>query len=288
MSAPDITIIGTGGLGQLLTRALSKTSFRIKSVYNRTGDKAENLATHLGIPKSGTFPKDINELGDLVFITVSDQAIKEVAERLQTLGDDFGNRIIAHCSGNESADLLELLQLKGALTASFHPLQTFTEQSSPSDFKGIYFSLQGDNEAFPTLRNVARELGAQSIELTDGQKSQLHAAAVFASNYLVTLLDAAFDISSSEGLPREVARKTLMPLVRTTLQNIERQEVGDALSGPIKRGDMQTVEQHLQLLKGHDDLHQLYRMMGKKTVELARRSQKIDDATARKILDLLE
>lgn len=288
MRSPEITIIGTGGLGQALAKALQEANFKIKSIFNRTGAKANNLAADLDISISGTFAQNIDQLGELIFIAVSDESIAEVAHRLATLGDDFSGRIVVHCSGNESAELLENVEEQGALTASFHPLQTFTAQSPVSDFQHIFFSLQGDNAAFSKLRQIAQALGAKTIEVTAGQKSHLHAAAVMASNYLNTLLNAAVDMASVDGLDVEVIKKALLPLVKTTLQNIEHQPFEDVLSGPIKRGDLQTVKSHLELLKGQPDLHRLYRVLGERTVEMARKSQKIDEETARKMFELLE
>lgn len=288
MPSPEVTIIGVGGLGQSLARALSKANISVKSLFNRTTDKAQNLAADLDTSIAGSFPENINQLGNFIFITVTDNAIKEIVNRLSTLSDDFRDRIVVHCSGNESAELLGDLKSKGAATASFHPLQTFTDQSNPATFENIFFSLQGDESAFPDLKHIAQKLGAQTLEVNAEQKSHLHAAAVLASNYLNTLLNASVETASLSGLPSNKAKQALLPLVKTTLQNIEHQSFEEALSGPIKRGDVATVEKHLKLLQGQPDLLNLYRELGYKTVRLAQRSQSIDDATAEKMLNLLE
>ncbi len=288
MPAPEITIIGVGGLGNSLVRALSAAEIPIKSIFNRTADKAQNLADELDISISGSFPSDDYELGNLIFITVSDSAINNIAQRLAVILEDFNNKIFVHCSGNESASLLKGLKSKGGSIACLHPLQTFTKQSSASDFEDIYFSLQGDTSAFPQLKEIAQKLGADTLEVTEDQKSHLHAAAVMASNYLNTLLDAAVETAAVSDLAPEEAKKALMPLVKTTLQNIEVQSFEEALSGPIKRGDIPTVKHHLDLLKSQPELLTLYRILGLRTVKIARKNQRIDQDTARKLLNILE
>lgn len=288
MSLPNISIIGAGALGSILTRALMSQDVTLKSVFNRTESKAKDLADELAVSSFGTFPESISELGALTFLTVPDSAIKGVAQRLSKLKGDLENFTFVHCSGNESAEVLQPLKLQGATIASFHPLQTFTAHSRTSDFKGIYFSLQGDVEAFPRLRLVAKKLGAQILEVTKDQKSHLHAAAVLASNYLTTLLDTSVKVAARGGLSDEKVKNALLPLVETTLQNASQQSFIDALSGPIKRGDIRTVEKHLELLDGSPELKQVYCVLGLRTVELAEASGSLEGTVAEKMRKIVQ
>ncbi len=288
MPTPEITIIGVGGLGHSLVSALSDADIAIKSIFNRTPDKAQKLAQALDVEIAGSFPTDISELGNLIFITVSDSAIESTANQLAEIADDYSAKTIVHCSGNESASLLKELKSKGGSVASFHPLQTFTDDSGSSDFEDIYFSLQGDKLTFPLLTQIAQKLEAHTIEVTEGQKSSLHAAAVIASNYLNTLLNAAVETASDSILTRDQAKKALMPLIKTTLQNIEEKSFEKALSGPIKRGDLQTVRHHLDLLEDKPELLTLYRILGQRTITLAKRAKDIDQDTAHKLSKMLE
>lgn len=288
MSLPNISIIGAGALGSILTRALMSQDVTLKSVFNRTESKAKDLADELAVSSFGTFPESISELGALTFLTVPDSAIIGVAQRLSKLKGDLENFTFVHCSGNESAEVLQPLKLQGATIASFHPLQTFTAYSRTSDFKGIYFSLQGDVEAFPRLRLVAKKLGAQILEVTKDQKSHLHAAAVLASNYLTTLLDTSVKVAARGGLSDEKVKNALLPLVETTLQNASQQSFIDALSGPIKRGDIRTVEKHLELLDGSPELKQVYCVLGLRTVELAEASGSLEGTVAEKMRKIVQ
>jgi len=288
MERAEVTIIGLGGLGSTLAKALSAHNIPVKSVFNRSTGKAKKLADQLGISVAADFPGKLSQLGDIIFITVSDQAIAQVADRLAALSNNFEGRLCAHCSGNATADLLNPLQKKGAATASFHPLQTFTPQSGPEFFNGIYFSLQGDEQAFTKLQDIAKRLEAETFEITSEQKSHLHAAAVLASNYLNTLLDTAVEVGSLSGLPRSQVQKALLPLIKTSLKNREDRSFADTLTGPIKRGDVQTVKTHVTLLKDQPGLYRLYCVLGNRTIELAESSGSLDQATADKLRHILE
>ncbi|TYP95374.1 putative oxidoreductase, contains short-chain dehydrogenase (SDR) and DUF2520 domains [Fodinibius salinus] len=283
MSLPDTTVIGTGRLGSALVRAFYDKDISIKSVFNRTVEKARGLSNKFEISIVSTFPSSVNELGKLVFLTVADQAIEDTAQQLAELGSDFSNHIIVHCSGNQSAEVLKPLKEKGAVIASFHPLQTFTGESAEGRLEGISFSLQGDNDAFNALKDVAQKLDAETLEVTPQQKSDLHAAAVLASNYLTALLDASVQTASLSGLSKIQAKKALMPLIQTAVQNIDEGSFEGALTGPIQRGDIGTVKQHLELLEGHSELVDLYITMGKRTVNLAERSGSLKETKANKL-----
>lgn len=288
MPSPEITIIGVGGLGHSLAKAFLAASIPIKSIFNRTQEKAKNLALDLKVDTWGSLPSSDSELGDLIFITVSDSAIAKVARQLADVSEDLTHKTIVHCSGNESATILQPLKEKGGYIASFHPLQTFTMHSKPLDYQDIYFSLQGDKNAFPQLNEIARKLDAHTLEVTEEQKSHLHAAAVIASNYLNTLLDTAVDTATASGLSQEKAKEALFPLVKTSLKNIESQSFEKALTGPIKRGDLETVKDHLHLLNDEPELLAIYKTLGQRTVTLARKSQNISSNTAKKLNHLLK
>ncbi len=286
MNLPETTIIGTGGLGDSLARSFRANDIPIKSLFNRTVSKARDLADELEVSISNSFPASAEELGSLVFITVPDRAIQPVASKLAELFDDFSDHIFVHCSGNESADLLKSLSEKGAVVASFHPLQTFTRESTPDDFNGIYFSLQGDRQAFPILEAIAQKMGAHVFEIDKEQKSHLHAGAVMVSNYLNTLLQSAVDTATLSGLAEDQVKKALLPLVRQSLQNISTSSFPDALTGPIKRGDVSTVKRHLELLADQDKLRELYILMGRHTVDIAQDSGAIDGTAAEKLRNI--
>lgn len=287
MNLPETSIIGAGGLGTVLAKTFFERNIPVKSVFNRTEKKARELGKSIEIKLLGAFPTVLDELGELIFITVSDDTIEEVSRRLSKLDGDFNACTFVHCSGIQSADSLQPLKSKGATVASFHPLQTFTSHTQPDDFKDIYFSMQGDEEAFPLLKKVAKQLGAEIFEVTKEQKSHLHTAATMVSNYLTTLLDASVKAGSHGGLTNEQVKKGLLPLIRTTLKNNEIHSSAEALTGPIKRGDTDTIEKHLTLLDDKPELRDLYCVLGLHTVQLADSLGHLDEPVIEKMRKIL-
>lgn len=272
---PEITTIGTGALGTTLARALHKNGYFIKSVFNRTVSEAEKLAGQLGAELTGSFPASVEETGALVFIAISDDAIREAAFKLSDKIVDFSGKTVVHCSGNETSAILDPLKKRKAITAAFHPLQTFHKNSGPDSFSDIYISLEGDEKAVHLLSGIADRLGSKALPITPGAKPYLHAAAVMASNYLVALMEAAGEISELGGIEQQQARKALMPLAKTALENTSASDLSAVLSGPVARGDVSTVEKHLKLLEHNPELLSLYKTLGLQTLKLARKNNRL-------------
>lgn len=286
MDQPEVSIIGLGALGTTLSQALIEKGIKVKSIFNRTSEKAHSTARRLDIGIAGDFPSGIDELGEVIFITVSDGAITEIADKLKKLSGNMMEHTFVHCSGSESAELISPLRKVGGTVASFHPLQTFTSSSSTDDFRNIFFSLQGDEQAFDLLRQIANSLGAQLMEVTASQKSHLHIAGVMASNYLHTLLQVSVSSAEISGLSAEDIKKALLPLVQTTLDNAKVSSFEAALSGPIKRGDIPTVKKHLDILKDNPELLEVYKILGKRTVDMAGNAGHLNKDTAISLYNL--
>jgi predicted short-subunit dehydrogenase-like oxidoreductase (DUF2520 family) len=287
MQLPETTIIGLGRLGTTLFQALRCHNIPVKSIFNRSEQKARVVAEDTYIRHTSSFPDSSEQLGDLIFITVSDGAIAQVAEKIADLEPNLEGKTFVHCSGNESAKLLQPLREKGGKIASFHPLQTFTKQSDADSFKGIYFSVQGDQTVFPILKDLANKIGAYVFQVNEMQKSHLHAAAVMASNYLTTLLDASVKVGMLDELSDEQVKKALLPLVRTTLKNTENRSFQGALTGPVKRGDIVTIKKHLSLLEDQPELRELYCILGLHTVNLVKSLDDVDGTTIEKMRKIL-
>ena len=275
MKDKSITVIGTGALGIVLTRVLHANRFEIKSLFNRTPVKTASISNDLKNIISGTFPESKADLGDLVFLTVPDREIKLVTDKLAELGNDFSDRMIIHCSGNHTSDVLQSVKQKGAAVGSFHPLQTFTAATDLSAFNDIYIDIEGDRDAVSLLKELAFRLGSQPIVISKQAKPYLHAAAVMASNYVAALVESAGQIAELGGIDKKEAQRALIPLLLQSAENItESDNLTNALSGPILRGDAETVEHHLQLLEQNSRLLKLYKHLGKKLIESMNSDQK--------------
>jgi predicted short-subunit dehydrogenase-like oxidoreductase (DUF2520 family) len=174
-----------------------------------------------------------------------------------------------HCSGALGLDVLDPARAAGALRGCFHPLQTFPERfADAARLRGITIGLEGDAELDAELRALCRELGATPLSLAGIDRARYHAAAVFASNYVVALHAAAARAFAQAGLTPDAARAALAPLTQATAEAIARLPLTHALTGPIARGDARTVEEHVRALAADPALRALYAQLGTALLEL--------------------
>ncbi len=166
---------------------------------------------------------------DVALLCVPDAAIPAVAFVARP-----HVRLVGHVSGATALDDVDF---------SIHPLQTFTGSETPDVFHGIGAAIAGrTDEALAIADHLARALGARPFTVDDAHRASYHAAASFASNFVLTLLDAAEQLSSAAGIPADEARELLAPLVRRTVDNWVATGAPDVLTGPVVRGDARTIE----------------------------------------------
>jgi predicted short-subunit dehydrogenase-like oxidoreductase (DUF2520 family) len=224
-----------------------------------------------------------------VFLTVPDDAIASLAGELAAYADVPRNVAFVHCSGALGLGALSAL---GALhaTGSFHPLQSFPEPRAPEAFHGSLIAIDAGSEALRRrLSRLARDLGARPRRVDDADRVVYHAAAVFASNYLVALAAVAVDLLGAIGWSEREATAGLVPLMKGVLEEVARRGPSAALTGPIRRGDVETVSRHLEALARIDSSappgrrpEHVYRMLGQIALEIAR-SEGLDPAAAERV-----
>lgn len=246
---------------------LSEKNFEITSVFNRSEIESSIQSKYPKTIFQTGLPEKNDPLGDLIFLTVSDDAISEISTQLSRKINGFDGKSIVHCSGTHSSKVLEPFQEKGATVASFHPIKAITNKTS--SLRNIWFDMEGDELLLIRLEELAELLGAKSFRVEPEAKPFLHASAVVASNYLVVLADLVTKISAKGNIPEDIAIKALSPLMENTLSNIKELGVTDALTGPIARGDVQTIEKHLQSLDAEPGLSELYKKLGAEAVKIA-------------------
>ncbi|MEX0721495.1 MAG: Rossmann-like and DUF2520 domain-containing protein [Balneolaceae bacterium] len=267
MATPTVTIIGLGKVGTAWLNVLPNVGYPVISAYSRTGVDSSLKKNHSQSHFGKEIPNTKEELGQLIFLTVSDDAIESVSETLAKNFPRLDETFVIHCSGVLSSEALSALKKKGAKTASFHPIKAITKKNN--SFKGTWFDMEGDEGLLDELEILCQKLGAHSFLIKPEAKPHLHASAVVASNYLVVLADLVKKISAEGEILEETALKSLIPLMRNTLDNIEEFGTVQALTGPVARGDVQTIERHLEGLKSDDSLLSLYKKFGKATVDIA-------------------
>ena len=215
---------------------------------------------------------------DLVFITTPDATIASIAA---CLGEHKGLKrgaVVLHCSGALSSEIIATVRRCGAYAGSLHPLQSFAAPTFPENpFQGIVMAGEGDDEALDLARDIAAGFQAVFLKIETAHKTLCHAAAVAASNYLVTLLAASTRLLEESGIAPENTLQVLLPLVRGTLNNIEKRGVAEALTGPIARGDVATVEAHCRKIEQSlPDLLPFYQVLGRCTLPLVQGNVSVD------------
>jgi predicted short-subunit dehydrogenase-like oxidoreductase (DUF2520 family) len=217
-----------------------------------------------------------------VFLAVPDSAVAEVAAKLAAAGASIpGTVAFVHASG--ALELGALAALRGRHSVgSFHPLRSFPEPGPPEAFRGIVIAVDASSASLSrVLGRLARDLGARPRRVDDRQRALYHAAAVFASNYLVALLGEAIGLLVQSGWTEKEATQGLIPLAEGAVANVMKRGPTAALTGPIRRGDAETVTRHLGALAELDRRpgrqrnprqRDVYRMLGQVALEIAQQA----------------
>lgn len=280
-----LAVIGAGAVGGALARRLAACGYDVQAVISRTADHARTLAGQASAPIASDALEDLPETAQMVFCCVPDAVLAGLAERLSALPLDWTGRLVVHTSGALTTRVLAPLAKAGALTLSFHPMQTFAPGTLPDVFAGIYVALEGSAPARAVGHRVAEDLGARPLELAPEAKVRYHLAAAMASNFLVTLMALAEEVLASIGLDPEEGAAVLRPLVEGTWRNLADGRPEEVLTGPAARGDGETLAQHAAALEAHlPHLAPVYKALVAETVRVAVQGGKIPAGTAQKVL----
>lgn len=245
----QFNVIGAGRLGKNIALALTNSGLaQLAAVCNTTLDSAEQAIQQIGSGFAVTQLADLPKV-NLTFITTPDDLIYSIAEQLreQVSTDSF----IVHCSGVLSSAELMPLKTRGCHIASLHPLKAFSEGNlDQRAFMHCDCVIEGDELAVELLTPLFTTLGARIIPIKADGKAIYHAAAVIASNYLVTLAATAADLLQEAGIEAKPAQQMIVNLMTSSLNNVQQaSEIKNALTGPLARGDFNTISRHLKALK---------------------------------------
>lgn len=285
-----VVLIGPGRLGMTIARLLAEAGYDIRAIIGRDGNRAAAAARFVGVPGVGSTDLTRVREGELVLLALPDDQLGEMAAHLRRDGYLAAGTVLIHFSGIHPAAIL--LGEEGPLlhALAIHPLQTFANAViGVRQLPGSPCSVEGDAGMLPLAEELVSDLGGTPFRLAAEHKPLYHAAACVASNYLVTLVDAASEIMAACGFSREEALRLLTPLLNGTHKNLAAFGPDRALTGPISRGDQRTVRKHLQAMAGlSPEVQAIYRAMGRKTVALAKRRGTLDDEGEKKILKILD
>jgi predicted short-subunit dehydrogenase-like oxidoreductase (DUF2520 family) len=291
MSSPRLNIIGAGKVGKSLARMWNIHGvFAIGDILNRSPGSASQAAEAIG---AGRAVASLGQMqpADAWLLAVADDSIEACCHSLARSGLLTPGALVFHCSGALSSEVLGAAKNEGAATASVHPIRSFVAAEKADNIdsidstvttgnvgtidkagalEGTWCGIEGDDAAVASLSHAFEALGARMVAIRSDAKLIYHSAAVFACNYLVTLMDVAVQAYGKSGVPPDVALQLLEPLVRGTVDNVFRLGPASALTGPIARGDLATArrQQH-EVAEWNEDMGQLYQQFMKLTMELA-------------------
>jgi predicted short-subunit dehydrogenase-like oxidoreductase (DUF2520 family) len=284
----SMVLIGPGRAGQAIARLLHEAGHEFKAVISRDPVRAAAAARFIGVPGAGTTDLSRAREGELVFIAIPDDHIEEMAATLRREEYLAPGAILIHFSGILPAAILQ--DKEGSPRAlSMHPLQTFADSVlGIRSLPGCPFAVEGDESLLPLAEELVSDMGGTPFRIPTNRKPLYHAAASVASNYMVTVIVVARQIMSACGFSEEEAFHLLTPLLRGTGKNLGALSPEQALTGPIARGDVTTIASHLKALTDLDpDIQEIYRVLGRKTVEVARKKGTLDREKAEEILRIL-
>ncbi len=287
-------MVGLGRLGGSLSIALANAGAQVVAVADTRPDAARWVTERLGLSPVDDAISVLKSGPHVVFLSVPDAAVEQAAARLAVglAGHPSPQAppAVLHCSGVTSVDALSPCARAGSLTLSFHPLQTFSDaETGAALLRGAAIAVTpGPNGGFELGCMLAESLGARPFLLPEDRRVLYHAAACVAANYLVTLEHVAERMFVEAGLPQDNALDYFLPLVRGAVENVSTRGTVAALTGPLSRGDVSTVQAHLEALRAMaPELDPVYRTLGLATLDIVRRRAEVPAETIQVLERLL-
>ena len=254
---PVITIVGAGNLASALAPALVGAGYHVDRILFRPQASsrrgARRLASRVGA-EAATMGTPVSAA--LVWLCVSDDAIRPCARELSR-ARNWRGKIALHSSGALSSDELAPLRRRGASVASLHPMMTFVPGVRVR-MAEVPFAVEGDATAVRAARRIVKDFKARVFTLSKRNKALYHAFGSFSSPMVIATLAMAERIEAAAGVPARMRREVMLPIVKKTFSNYLKASADKAFSGPIARGDVNTIRRHLQALRKVPGAREIY------------------------------
>lgn len=282
----SIGFIGAGTVGTALAHRLCDGGYPVAAVADAVAEAAQRFARMVPGSRILETAQDVADSVDLVFVTTPDDIIPRVVSQLAWRAGQSA----VHCSGAASLDVLEPARTAGAHVGSFHPCQAFASiEQAIENLPGSTFAIEASPPLFDELAEMAKAIGCDWIKLGPGDKALYHAAAVFASNYFVTVVGVATELFDRFGVPQDRATRVLMPLLEGTLRNIRNVGFPKCLTGPIARGDAGTIRKHIAAFEERaPEVLRLYAELGLAAIPIAVAKGTLSEEQARELREILQ
>lgn len=264
-----VFILGAGQVGVGLFRAFRAAHVEVVGLHSR---RPSPVAT-----SSGHLPSSIGDANTIIVAVRDNQiddAFAELVDAISTSGKRrlASGTVILYTSGGAEPELQSRLGDLGLSGGTFHPLVPFANpERAPELLRKGWIGIDGDDPARATSRRLAGQIGARTLEIPPGMKSIYHAAAVISSNFPVVLEAVASNLMISLGIPEHSAQQAVHSLMEAAISNTADKDPESVLTGPVIRGDAETVHRHLQALRYNPEARALYRRLSFAALEIANR-----------------
>ena len=266
-----VSIIGVGRIGGALALALDSKGYAIENLILRDERKAEIIREKLKAESQIFTVAEAEKItSDIVFICTQHTEIGNVAEILA--GKLRHQPFVFHTSGALSSEILNELKNIGCRVGSIHPLVSVSDPTVGVErFRAAYFCVEGEIEAIAIAEKIVADLNGNSFSIETEYKILYHAAAVNACGHLIALLGASFEMLGKCGLDDENGKQILLPLIKSTIENLETQTPAEALTGTFARADAETFERHLETMGKNvsPEILEIYLLLGLRSLPLA-------------------
>lgn len=263
----EIGIIGAGRVGCSLGKYLVEQGCTVAGYYSKSKESVEEAATFTSTRAFSSL-KELAELCDVIWITTPDGEIAPVWESIQKLS--VRDKMICHFSGSLSSVVFSNREGKGIKACSIHPMYAFNQKfTSYQQLNDVLFTMEGDEEAVFAMKVLFEKIGNVVYIISPEQKMRYHAAAVTASNLVIGLYQMSLDMLADCGFDENTAKKLLGPLVQDNVFNMLELSLEEALTGPVERGDIETVRGHIAALTPQEQ--NVYAALSERLVGIARR-----------------
>ena len=258
-----VFILGAGRAGQGLARALRASGVDLVGLHGRhVADGSEQVT-------AGAIPNTVRE-ATAVLVTVRDSQLDMALAELAAAPLAAG-AVVLHASGSAEPETIEQLRRRGHPAGTFHPLVPLADPARAADMlMGAFIGIDGDDRARATALELAARLGATTVAIPPGTKARYHAAAVIASNFPAVLFAVAERQLAACGFEPGTARSVVQALMSATIENLRDRSGAEALTGPIVRGDVETVRRHLHALTADPEALEVYRALSRGAFDIAR------------------
>lgn len=253
----DVSFIGSGNLAWHLAPALDNAGYVVREVYSQNPKHAAALTERLYQAEVKASLDFSTSRSNLFVICVSDSAIRDVVTEI-ILPEDS---ILVHTSGSMPLSLLDLAA--SSATGVIYPLQTFSKHKKV-EFRNVPFFIESnDPETEILLMGIAKALSVNVRKITSDERQALHVAAVFASNFSNYMLTLSKDILQENSMDFDLVK----PLIQETIQKVLTIGPELAQTGPAMRGDLETLDQHLEALKDKEHLLSVYKLLSQQIID---------------------